>query len=127
MTARQANTWIGPALRWTARVTGLALLGLVGVLIVGHGGLPNVFGRPAAVQLESLATVMMLGGLLLGWWREAVGGVVASIGIALFFAVEMVVNGSPPGGIVPLFCVPAILLLISSLVNRRRGGSLTPQ
>jgi hypothetical protein len=123
MNTQQAISWLALALRWTARVTGLLLVGLVLVFMFGYGGPPNVFTQSVPVQLEFLATAMMLAGFVLGWWREAAGGGLALIGFALFFGVEMVENGSPPGGAIPLFCVPGVLLLISSVVGRavRRG------
>ena len=34
-------------------------------------------------------------------------------GFGVFLATEMVVNGKPPGGAIPLFLIPGVLFLIS--------------
>ncbi len=98
--------------RWSARISGLLLVGLVLLIIVGEG-LPNPFRQPPAVQVEFLAMFLMLGGFLAGWRWELLGSALALGGVALFFLVEMVVNGRPPGGAIPLFVVPGALLLAS--------------
>ena len=56
----------------------------------------------------------MLIGFLVGWRWEAVGGVMAVADFALFLGTEMVVNGKPLGGAIPLFVVPGVLLLVSA-------------
>jgi hypothetical protein len=121
MKTQQAFECLVPAVRWSARVTGGLLVGFWLVMVIGYGGLPNVFAQPAAVQLEFLATAMMITGFISGWWREAVGGVVALAGFALFCGVEIAVNSSLPGGAIPLFCIPGLLLVASSIVSRRRA------
>jgi hypothetical protein len=95
------------------------LLGLVSVLVIGHGGLPNVVRQPRPVQLEFAALGLMLLGLVLGWQWEGLGGQLVLLGLAAFDAVELAVNGRPALGALPLFAVPGVLFLLSALLRRR--------
>jgi hypothetical protein len=116
------SVWSPPLprlVRWSARVTSLLLLGLVLAIVIGHGGPPNVLGQPTPVQLEFAAMGLMLFGLLLGWIREGVGGLLLIIGLAALSIVELVVNGRPALGAFPLFAVPGVLFLLSALLRRR--------
>jgi hypothetical protein len=106
---------------WAARVTSLLLFGLVVAITVGEGGPPNFFGQPRPVQLESIALGLMLLGLVAGWVREGLGGLLVLLGLAAFNAVELVVNDRPALGAFPLFAVPGVLFLVSALLGRRGG------
>jgi hypothetical protein len=110
--------------RWAARLTSLLLIGLVAVFVIGHGGLPNVLGQPARIQLEFAALGLMLIGLAVGWLREGLGGLLVLFGLAAFNAVELTVNGRPALGAFPLFAVPGVLFLLSALPGR--GGRRQP-
>jgi hypothetical protein len=112
-------------LKWSARLTGLLLVGLVLVFVVGEG-VPNPVRQPPSVQIEFLGMALMLVGFLLGWRWEGLGGILAICGFAAFFAAEMIVNGKPPGKAIPLFVVPGILFLLSWLgtmlqISRRQS------
>ncbi len=114
-------------LHWSARISGLLLVGLVVAITIGHGGSPNVFQAPPPVQIEFCGLFLGLAGFLLGWRWEGLGGIVASSGFAVFCATELIVNGKPPGGAIPLFVVPAVLFLASCgihAVRRRRSTVL---
>jgi hypothetical protein len=104
---------------WSARVTSLLLLGLVIAFVIGNGRPPNVLGQPRTVQLEFAAMGLMLFGLLLGWVREGLGGLLVILGLAAFNLVELAVNGRPALGAFPLFAVPGVLFLLSALLRRR--------
>lgn len=105
--------------RWSARMTSLLLFGLVMVFVIGHGGPPNPFHPPRPVQLEFSALGLILLGLVIGWVREGVGGLLVLLGLAGFNAVELVVNGRPALGAFPLFAFPGGLFLLSALLGRR--------
>ena len=106
--------------RWVARISGLLLVLLVFVFLVGEG-VPNVFAAPFEVQLEFLAMAAMLAGFLVGLRWEAVGGGLAIAGFTLFCGVEQVVTGKLPGGAIPLFAIPGVLLILSYFCSRQRG------
>jgi hypothetical protein len=102
----------------------LLLLALVSVIVVGHGGLPNIPEQPVAVQLEFAAMGIMLLGLVIGCVREFLGGLLVLAGLAAFNAVELVVNGRLALGAFPLFAVPGVLFMLSALL--RNGGKQFP-
>jgi hypothetical protein len=116
------SVWSAPLPRlvhWAARVTSLLLLGLVIAFVIGHGGPPNVMGQPRPVQLELAAMGLMLLGLLIGWVREGLGGLLVLLGLAAINLVELAVNGRPALGAFPLFAVPGVLFLLSAMLRRR--------
>src|SRR5271165_2225306 len=102
---------------WSARVTSLLLLGLVIFIVIGQGGPPNIFRQPTPVQLEFAAMGLMLLGLVVGWVREGLGGLLVLLGLAAFNAVELTVNGRPARGAFPLFAVPGVLFLLCALLR----------
>ncbi len=105
-------------IRWAARLTGVFLISMLAMFVIGHQGLPNIFQQPGPVQLEFLAMFLMVVGFLAGWRWEAVGGVVALGGFALFVLTEIATNGQFPGGAIPLFAIPGILLIASHWVSK---------
>lgn len=113
-------------LRWSARVTGLALVGFFLFMVAGHGGLPNIIEQPAPVQVQFAGFFFCLAGCLLGWKRELWGGLLAAGGMAAFCATQLIVNGRFPGGVIPVFFVPALLFLASAAFatsSARRGSA----
>jgi hypothetical protein len=105
--------------RWSARITSLLLFGMVMFIVIGHGGLPDVLQQPTSVQLEFAAMGIMLLGLVIGWVREALGGLLVLLGLAAMNAVELAVNVNPAKGAFPLFAVPGVLFLLSALLRRK--------
>jgi hypothetical protein len=103
---------------WSARATSLLLLGLVGVIVIGNDGPPNVMVQPWPVKLEFAAIGLMLLGLLIGWVREGLGGLLVILGLAAFNLVELSVNGRLAHGAFPLFAVPGVLFLLSKMLPR---------
>jgi len=119
------SQWLCFSVRWAARITGLLLIGLVLLIAIGEGGPPNILAQPLPVQIEFVAMFLMLAGFLIGWRWEAVGGISALAGFLLFLEAELFVNGKPPGGAIPLFAVPSVLLLLSfglGVLSRRQHG-----
>jgi len=109
--------WTLLGLCWSARITGLLLVGLVLIFMVGEGP-PNPFNQPPPVQIEFLGMALMLVGFLAGWRREGAGGLMAMIGFIVFAATEAIVNRRPPGGAIPLFAVPGVLNLLDYGVRK---------
>lgn len=118
-------TWIVHGLRWSARVSGLLLVGMVLLFLVGEGP-PNPFQQPPAVQVEFLGMILMVSGFITGWRWEAAGGLMAVIGFALFAATEWIVHAKLPHGALPLFAVPGILYLLSYGAGKVKCRSNSP-
>ena len=93
MTGRKkANKWILTALRWSARIVGAAMTGLI--IFVGAGdtwsgqGLPNPFNQPLSVALEVIGFIVCLAGLIIAWRWARLGGVLILAGMLTFHVVE---------------------------------------
>jgi len=109
-------------IHWSARITSLLLFGLVIAFAVGQGG--DIVRQPTPVKFEFAALGLMLLGLIIGWMREGLGGLLVLLGLAAFNAVELAVNRRPAVGAFPLFAVPGALFLLSALL-RQRGKQLS--
>jgi hypothetical protein len=114
-----ASSPLSRLVQWSGRVTSLLLFGLVFVVVVGQGGPPNILRQPTPVQLELAALGLVLLGLVLGWVREGLGGLLVLLGLAVFNGVELAVNGQLARGAFPLFAVPGALFLLSALLRHR--------
>jgi hypothetical protein len=108
------------ALLWAAR-----LLSLVsGALLLAFLG-PGEAMRPTPAQIVGLAFFPggVLLGFALGWWRPALGGVVALASLAAFYAWHVATAGRWPGG--PwflLFSSPALLFFAAAWLPRPEGS-----
>jgi hypothetical protein len=109
--------------RWTARMLAVLLIGLVVVFWIGEGG----FNRWMLSTIEAVLTACLLTtcfGMLLAWWWPFLGGVMASVGILLFYAVD--VEGR--GGMFlnnlyfDLMLVTGLLFVLSVLLKRLMPG-----
>jgi len=118
--------WLHLGFRWAARITGLLLVGMVLLFVIGEGP-PNPFRQPIPVQVEFFGLFLVLAGCLAGWRWEGVGGVIIVAGFLAFLVTELIANGRPPGGAIPLFVVPGVLNLLSWGLGKRfqrAGGEL---
>jgi hypothetical protein len=98
-------------LRWAARLGSVAVAGFVALLWYHSPPRLNALPPRAAGQLALL--MLAVAGLLLGWWRERLGGAVAVASLAAFLLLEgFAVHRFPV--IPPLFVMllPALLYLV---------------
>lgn len=109
--------------RWTAR--GWSLLSVLFVLTFLVGELLGGSSGPSPTAAEWVAIALWPGtvlvGLVLAWWRERAGGILALAGLALFYGWMLLLRGSFPGG--PFFALltaPALLFLLADRLGRRR-------
>src|SRR5512142_1184717 len=95
--------------RWTGRVM---------VIAIGEG-IPNPFTQPAAIAVGFVALAAVLSGILVGCFREGIGGGISLVGWMVFiFAVG---NRIPrPHTFVALLAVPGALFVASALLRRGR-------
>jgi hypothetical protein len=101
--------------RWTGRLLGIALVVLVATLAIGEG-LPNPLTQPVNVQLGLLGLALMVGGILVAWFRELPGGIISLAGWATFV---LSVMHSPRGlnWFVLAMALPGILCVVSALLR----------
>jgi hypothetical protein len=117
---RRANTY-----RWLARVSGVLLTVLT--LLIGIGeALEGRSRHPGAAVLSQFSLLILaifavwgigLAGLLLGWWRERLGGFLSLCCFILVFVLNLFNSeaSSRIGALVPMvvFCVPSVLFILS--------------
>lgn len=107
--------------RWMARVLAALLVGLVLVMFIGLT-LDDGF-HP--LKLKGVEPILMIFfwtaviGMVVAWRWQAIGGALSLGGMILFFAVEAVVRGGPPRGLILyLMLVPGLLFWLSALIRR---------
>ena len=101
-------------LRWVARILGLMSIGFVLLFLFGEGLMVNGVGPTPTewVGLLFFPFGLMIG-LLVAWRNELIGGSIAVVSVAAFYAWALSVRGALPSG--PYFlllALPALLFLI---------------
>jgi hypothetical protein len=105
------------ALRWTARVWSAASVALVLGFIVGEGFNPSglnewlgVLFFPAGISI----------GMILAWWKEALGGSITVGSLLAFYVVHVATAGTLPRGWAWLvFAAPGFMFILLAYVSRR--------
>jgi hypothetical protein len=112
---------LASALRWIGRVASLAVLAFIGV------SMSEPSRAPTAVQLIGLAFFPgIVGvGLVLAWWREGIGALLATVGLLGFYGWSVVSSAHFARG--PWFVIcwsPALFFAASRLLRRRPEDQL---
>ena len=114
------------AARWSARILGAFLVGLVLLFAIGEG-LPHFAAINLHLGMMFVAQLLCLIGFIVLWRWELPGGVLALIGIAAFYGLNYAASGKFPGGwVFPLFFVPGILSVVASLLDGRPRAANRP-
>ena len=127
---RRANTY-----RWIARISGVFLTALT--LFIGIGeALEGRSRHPDATLLSQFSPLILamfaawgfgMVGLLLGWWRERLGGLLSLCCFILVFVLNLFNSQAPSriGALVPMlvFCVPSVLFVQSWKIRSKDGRS----
>lgn len=85
-------------LRWLANAAGLLIVIVILMFFIGEGG----FNPLKATMKESLLMLCFLvacGGLLVALRNEVIGGLMAILGMGIFFLVELVTRGDIPSSL----------------------------
>ncbi len=112
----------GLVLRWIARIWSLLSIGFV-ILFAVAAGLDGEFNGLTAGEYVGLA-MFPIGvgvGLIVAWFREGLGGMIALGCFVIFYLSNLVSYGGLPGG--PFFflvAAPGIPFVLSWLLTRRR-------
>jgi hypothetical protein len=119
MTTRQIAQ---AALRWTARILGTTLVGLVVLFAVGAGVRLQDFDVVTGSMMVGF--LVALAGMLVLWRWELVGGMMVVVGMGGFYAIEYVSSGDLPGGwVLPVCFLPGVLALASWAVESTGHGA----
>jgi len=108
--------------RWTARLLGAGLLGLLLMFLIGEGP-PNPARLSPAENAMMVSLLVALAGFVLLWFREFPGGLASLGGIGAFYAIHFCSSFRFPGGwVFPLFFLPGLLALVSWSLRRESSG-----
>jgi hypothetical protein len=95
--------------RWTARIIGIAILGLIVALAIGEG-VPNPLRGSFREHLLGIGILTMLIGQIVAWRWEGIGSLLILGGFALFAIVN---HGVPVNVVFGPWLVTGLLYLIS--------------
>lgn len=101
-------------LRWTARILGLASIGVILLFLFGEGLVVNG-AWPTPTEWVGLLffPIGLMIGLLIAWRNELIGGLFAVGSVAAFYVWAFIVRGGlPRGPYFLLLALPALLFLI---------------
>src|SRR5262245_20871240 len=108
---------VGAVARWTARVLGLAVLGLYLTIFIGAGGVdPRRLRADEATQMLLFLTACA--GLVVAWRRVALGGALTLVALLLFYLNEHRLAGRFPRGWGFAILAPPALLFLASAWRR---------
>ncbi|HOL26266.1 MAG: hypothetical protein WBL15_05805 [Phycisphaerae bacterium] len=102
--------------RWLARLVGVAIFLLMGLIAIGEGP-PNPWGQPWAVNAQLHLMLALWIGLIVGWKWEGVGAALVLGGFALFSIIE----GRFTGGIAWFWLLTGAGYLFCWIMDRRKG------
>jgi hypothetical protein len=112
------------AVRWTARLLALVVLGFLLMIFIGEPAAPLMRLNPReSAQMFLFLTAAL--GLALAWRWEVLGGALTLTGLALFYLNEYRLMGRFPGGwAFAVMAVPAALFLIAASTRRKASGAI---
>jgi hypothetical protein len=94
--------------RWTARIIGIALLGLIVAFAIGEG-VPNPLRGSIRENMLTVALLTMIVGQIVAWRWEGIGSLLILGGFALFAIVN---HGVPLNIVFAPWLVTGLLYLI---------------
>ncbi len=105
--------------RWTARIVGSLIVGLLVLFAVGQGFDPTQFH---GIELGMIVALLVaLVGMVVLWWREGIGGAISLTGMIAFYGLNFAVAGEFPGGpVFPVCFLPGLLAVGCAYVDRSK-------
>ena len=123
------------AYRWIARITGVLIIILT--LFIGIGeALDGPRRHPGVTLLGQFTPLLLvmfavkgagLAGLLLGWWKERLGGILSLCCFALVFVLNLFNSQAPLAmrivALIPMgiYCIPSVAFIASWRLRSREG------
>ena len=108
-------------LKWLARVSSLASIGLLGLFL--FGGEESISPTLREAVAMAFFPFGVIAGMIVGWKYELRGGLISVISLGLFYAVMAIMRrGIPTTPWFVVFTLPGILFLAAGLLQKRRGG-----
>jgi len=108
-------------LRWLARISSLASIGLLGLFL--FGGEESITPTLREAVAMAFFPFGVIAGMIVGWKYELRGGLISVISLAMFYAVMAIMGrGIPTTPWFLVFTLPGILFLTAGLIQKHRGG-----
>jgi len=117
------NTVFMNIIRWTARIFGTLLVIICLIFLVGSM-IENYSKQDSALDTYNIIVFAVWGiglaALILAWWKEGLGGIIAFISFIVFNLLAAVspVEGAHYMFLLLIFLVPSVLYLIYWLLKR---------
>jgi len=111
---------------WLARLSALAMAGLILLFAVGEGFHPTKLKAPELVLFVPLFVAWV--GLWLGWHWEGLAGTLVVVGMAGFYLAHFALTGFgrfPHGWAFPAISAPGLLFLLCWFLQRKGAGQST--
>lgn len=107
-------------LRWLARGLSILTVAILIAFAVGEGlNLSRFTARE--LLLFAFFPVGLCMGLVVAWWREALGGGITVASLAVFYLADFIMSSSFPRGIAfATLAIPGFLFLLSGLCSRAK-------
>ncbi len=109
-------------LRWVARVLSIVSIGIVLLFFIGEG-MADGFSIASIASItwrEWVAIVFfpfgVVVGMVVGWFRDGVGGSITAISLLLFYALDVLFTGTSPSG---YYLYPWVFRVILRCRSRR--------
>ena len=111
--------WKQKALTWSARILSIISLGIILLFFIGEGFDPTVIKLKEWIGFIFFPFGISIG-MILGWWKEGVGGVITVGSLLLFYLAHVLLNGRfPSGWAFFVFSIPGILFFLSWIKRRK--------
>ena len=110
--------------RWAARILCILSVGFILLFFFGEAD----FSQPLRISWREVIMILffplgVVGGNVLGWWREGLGAVVCIGSLLLFYLVDLVFTGTfPSGPFFALLALPGLLFGVCWFLARRKAG-----
>jgi hypothetical protein len=114
--AQMSNVSNSLVLRWFGRAAGVALFVATAMLVAGElatKGMPF-----PGLYLQAAGLAIIFTGYFAGWWNELVGGVIAIVGTAVYFAMCVLTLHGPPRPETIFFAAPGVCYLLARYFER---------
>ncbi|MFO0977938.1 MAG: hypothetical protein U0996_16150 [Planctomycetaceae bacterium] len=105
--------------KWLARLTSVASVGLLSMFLFGgNEGIVPTLREAVAMAFFPFGVAA---GMIIGWKREFLGGVVSILSLAMFYVIMAMTDpGESLGPWFLIFTVPGFLFLFAGLLQKRQ-------
>ncbi len=107
--------------RWAARIWSIASLVLMLGFVIGEGINPTTRAESLGLLFFPFGVCI---GMIIGWWRERLGGITTVASLVIFYIISVSMAGELPKGWAWLsFAAPGFLFLVTGYWPRKRQAA----